>query len=136
MSNAKSQLLCDDTSRLGAVNEFVVDEITRPIPGIANAIASGDAADLVFDDESDQAAHESPTVNHRGSARRLVELAKAYGAADADDDIEGRCRAIKSLTSFAAQLYRRDTERAWLAFDQRKRGPARPTRRGITGGRP
>ena len=39
------------------INEFETEEITRTIAGLANAIATGSATALVFDDERDNAAH-------------------------------------------------------------------------------
>lgn len=43
-------------------NEFESESLTVTISGLANAIASGNAADLVFEDARDAAAHSAIRV--------------------------------------------------------------------------
>lgn len=38
-------------------DDFATEEITRTIPGLANAIATGSATALVYDDARDAEAH-------------------------------------------------------------------------------
>jgi hypothetical protein len=51
-------------------NDFESEEITRTIPGLANAIATGDATALVFEDSRDAEAHTAWST--AATARRSV----------------------------------------------------------------
>ena len=51
-------------------NDFESEEITRTIPGIANAIATGSATELCFEDDRDAMAHVAWST--AATARRSV----------------------------------------------------------------